>query len=323
MPVTRDHMVFRFLAAPTDVGFDGHVKGGKLLEWIDKACFGCAAHYSRADSCVTAYVGNVDFTRPIAIGDLVEIHAQVVLTGRSSMHIVATVFAAAPGTELVEAFSCNTVFVALDKAGRSTPVPAYEPKTDAEREAARIAQSRIGIRRQIEQALAEQSYTDDSAAPSLTMRFLAAPTDVNWGGKVHGGYVMAWIDEAAYAVATQWSKSTVVSRFSGGVRFYRPMRIGDLMEIEARLIHTGTSSMHVSVHVRSGSLKTGEMRVTTHCLTIMVAIDDSTRHPIPVRPWRPELTEDIGLDDHAVALMGLRLATRSPEIPLDDDPTAG
>ncbi len=28
------------------------------------------------------------------------------------------------------------------------------------------------------------------------MRFLAQPTDINFGGKVHGGAVMKWIDQA-------------------------------------------------------------------------------------------------------------------------------
>ena len=39
----------------------------------------------------------------------------------------------------------------------------------------------------------------------LTLRFLAQPTDVNYGGKVHGGMVMKWIDQAGYAAAVGWS----------------------------------------------------------------------------------------------------------------------
>lgn len=35
----------------------------------------------------------------------------------------------------------------------------------------------------------------------ITLRFLAEPADVNFGGKVHGGAVMKWIDLAAYACA--------------------------------------------------------------------------------------------------------------------------
>ena len=35
----------------------------------------------------------------------------------------------------------------------------------------------------------------------LTLQFLAEPSDVNFGGKVHGGMVMKWIDQAGYACA--------------------------------------------------------------------------------------------------------------------------
>ena len=35
----------------------------------------------------------------------------------------------------------------------------------------------------------------------ITLRFLAEPTAVNFGGKIHGGAVMKWIDEAGYACA--------------------------------------------------------------------------------------------------------------------------
>ena len=61
----------RFLAAPTDAGYLGNVSGGRVLEWIDKAGYACAVGWS-ARYCVTAYVGNVHFTRPVSIGDLVE-----------------------------------------------------------------------------------------------------------------------------------------------------------------------------------------------------------------------------------------------------------
>ncbi len=35
-----------------------------------------------------------------------------------------------------------------------------------------------------------------AANREITLRFLAEPSDVNFGGKVHGGAVMKWIDQA-------------------------------------------------------------------------------------------------------------------------------
>jgi len=150
-----------------------------------------------------------------------------------------------------------------------------------------------------------QAHTEASEAPQATLRFLAGHTDVNWGGKTHGGTVMRWIDEAAYVCATGWCGTDSIAAYSGGIRFYRPIMIGHIVEVEARLLHTGRGSMHVSVHVSSGDPKAPDMRLTTHCLTIFVALDDQSR-PIPVRQWNPVTQEDRRLDAHAQHLMQLR-----------------
>ena len=57
---------------------------------------------------------------------------------------------------------------------------------------------------------------------------------------MHGGKVMRWIDEAAHVLATQWlGTGANIAVYAGGFRFYRPLRIGHLVEVEARLLHTG------------------------------------------------------------------------------------
>ena len=107
-------IVLRFLAAPFDITYGGTVHGGKLLEWIDKAGYACAVGWS-AHYCVTAYVGDVHFTRPVAIGELVEVSARMVHTGRSSMHILVVVSSADPKDGIfAEATRCLTIFVAVD-----------------------------------------------------------------------------------------------------------------------------------------------------------------------------------------------------------------
>jgi 4-hydroxybenzoyl-CoA thioesterase len=301
-------VTLRFLAAPTDRGYSGSVDAGRVLEWIDKAGYALAAQWS-GEYCVTAYVGNVHFSRPVLVGQLVEATARIIHTGRSSMHIEVSVASHDPrGGEPVEATSCLMIFVAVDDDGRSVEVPAWTPTTDAERESQLSAVRRIDLRAAIEAAMAEQHYTDAGTAPREVLRFLAAPTDVNWGGKVHGGIVMRWIDEAAHVVASRWTGSTLnVAVYSGGIRFYRPLFIGDLVEVEARLLHTGSSSMHLSVHVRSGDPKDGELRLTTHCLTVFVGLDDDGA-AAPVRPWTPVSDEDRALAAHALDLVALRSA---------------
>ena len=70
--------------------------------------------------------------------------------------------------------------------------------------------------------------------------------------------------------------------------------------------------MHVSVHVRSGDPRTPEQRVlTTHCLTVFVALDADGR-AAPVPRWRPTTDEDRRLEAHARHLMELRSALAPP-----------
>ena len=298
----------RFLAAPTDAGYSGSVTGGRVMEWIDRAGYACAVGWS-GRYCVTVYVGNVRFTRRVAIGDLVEATARLVYTGRSSMHILVTVRSGSPrGHELEPATECLMVFVAVGEDGRPTPVPELPDGDDEDMAQKDAAVRRIDVRARISAAMAEQSYTEAGTAPRVVLRFLAAPSDVNWGGKVHGGIVMRWIDEAAHVLVTQWiGDAANVAVYAGGVRFYQPLRIGDLVEVEARLIYTGRTSMHVSVHVRSGSPAGVERRLTTHCLIVFVALTPDGRSTA-ARTWQPTTEEDVNLFEHAQHLIELRSA---------------
>ena len=299
-------ITLRFLASPTDAGQSGSVSAGRVLEWIDKAGYAAAARWS-GTYAVTAYVGNVRFTRPVEVGHLVEVSAELVHTGRSSMHIMVECFSGPPTADELEASThCLMVFVSVDPAGRSQAVPELVVKGEAQRLLQEWALERADVRAEIEAAMAGQVYSQEGTAPRLVMRFLAAPTDVNWGGKVHGGIVMRWIDEAAHVLATRWTGNAAnVAIFTGGVRFYRPLRIGHLVEVEARLLHTGRSSMHIGVHVRSGDPATGDLELTTYCRTIFIGIDEA-RKAVPCPTWTPVSAEDRALDAHALELVAIR-----------------
>jgi acyl-CoA hydrolase len=135
---------------------------------------------------------------------------------------------------------------------------------------------------------------------SIVLRFLAEPSTVNFGGKVHGGTVMKWIDEAGYACATAWAKRYCVTVYVGGIRFHRPIMIGDLVEVEARIAYTGKTSMNLSVEVRSGDVKTGALETTTECLIVFVSVDSHGR-PTSVPVWTPSTPEEVALAARAKA----------------------
>jgi acyl-CoA hydrolase len=142
---------------------------------------------------------------------------------------------------------------------------------------------------------------------ALTMRFLAEPTDVNYGGKVHGGIVMKWIDQAGYAAAVGWSGRYSVTVAVGGIRFVAPIRISDLVTVTATLVYTGTSSMHFSVDVSARDPMQDEAaeRLCTHCMIVFVALDGVEGKPAPVPAWTPRDDEDKRLAEYATQVMAL------------------
>jgi acyl-CoA hydrolase len=139
----------------------------------------------------------------------------------------------------------------------------------------------------------------------LTFRFLAEPTDVNYGGKVHGGVVMKWIDQVGYAAAVGWSGGYCVTIAVGGIRFIAPIRISDLVSVTAKLVHTGTTSMHFAVDVRARDPMGGEDRFCTHCVIVFVALDGVEGQPSPVPTWTPQDEEDKRMAEYATEVMAL------------------
>ncbi|PMN65274.1 acyl-CoA thioesterase [Enterovibrio norvegicus] len=140
---------------------------------------------------------------------------------------------------------------------------------------------------------------------NITLRFLAEPSDVNFGGKVHGGAAMKWIDLAAYACAAGWSGKYCITAYAGGIRFVAPIHVGNLVEVSAKVIYTGNSSMHIAIDVQASDPKELKNRLTTHCIVIMVAVDEGGK-PTSIPKWIPETDEDIELEQSAIRLMNMR-----------------
>ncbi len=139
----------------------------------------------------------------------------------------------------------------------------------------------------------------------ITLRFLAEPSDVNFGGKVHGGMVMKWIDQAGWAAAVGWSGRYCVTVYVGGIRFLAPILIGNVVEVRARLIFTGSTSMHFAVDVWASDAMSGTRVQTTHCVIVFVALDEHGK-PVAVPDFAPSTEEQRRLCAYAQRLMQLR-----------------
>jgi acyl-CoA hydrolase len=106
----------------------------------------------------------------------------------------------------------------------------------------------------------------------ITLRFLAEPKDINVEGKVRGGAVMKWIDQAGYACAVGWSGQYCVTVYVGAIRFYKPVLIDNVVEVSA------------------GDPREARLTITRRCVIDFVALDDQGA-PAEIERWRPETEE--------------------------------
>jgi len=143
---------------------------------------------------------------------------------------------------------------------------------------------------------------------AITLRFLAEPAHINFGGKVHGGAVMKWLDQAGYTCAANWTGSYCVTAYVSGIQFLSPIHVGDIVELRASVIRTGRTSLDVAVDISARSPQSSERRRTGHCVVVFVAVDDQGK-PKPVPRWEPETELDRALEDYARRLAQLRKET--------------
>lgn len=305
-PETRSHeTTHRLHVTPADVGLDGFVDGGTLLEWIDTAAYTTSRQWCAGD-CVAASVGNFHLDRPIGVGESVELRASLVYTGHSSMHILVTICSSDPARgKAVQTAQCSIVFIAVDASGHAVDVPQWTPQTMLDLQRHRQARTQVRMRRRIENTMEAVSDADEGAAPRVTLRFRAASGDTNNDGNVRAGRVMRWIDETAYACGADWTGGEVITSYIAGIRFHRTVFAGDRVDVTARIVHTGPRSVHMSIGVAIADSAGGRPYLVAHAVVVVVLLNNhGDAQPIP--QWEPACDHDARLDNYARHLIELR-----------------
>ncbi len=140
----------------------------------------------------------------------------------------------------------------------------------------------------------------------ITFQFISEPSDINFGGKVHGGVAMKWIDQTAYTCARTWAETYCVTVYVGGIRFYSPISIGDIIKIDAYVIYTGKTSIHIAVDVYSKNISSKKWVKKTHCVIVFVSVNEKGK-PLKVKKWKPDSEKEKQLENYALNLKKLRL----------------
>jgi acyl-CoA hydrolase len=127
---------------PQHANVFGTVFGGQILAWVDLCAAICAQRHA-GRPCVTAFVDDVLFKRPVRVGQVVRLRAQVTATFRTSMEIEVSVSGEDTMTgEQWPTVECLATFVAMSADLKPTPVPPLLVDSDADRSAQAAAEVR-------------------------------------------------------------------------------------------------------------------------------------------------------------------------------------
>ena len=108
---------------------------------------------------------------------------------------------------------------------------------------------------------------------AIDMAQLMLPEQANPAGYVHGGELMKMMDNAAGVVACRHARTNVVTANVEEINFHHPVRVGDLVLVNAQISFVSHSSMEICIKVETEDLPTG---FRLHALTAyynMVALD--------------------------------------------------
>lgn len=106
------------------------------------------------------------------------------------------------------------------------------------------------------------------------MTVLMTPDMANFSGNVHGGAVLKLLDQVAYACASRYAGSYVVTLSVDKVTFLQPIHVGELVTFLAAINYTGTTSMEVGIKVITENIQTQTVRHANSCFFTMVAVNE-------------------------------------------------
>jgi uncharacterized protein (TIGR00369 family) len=139
---TPDELTLAQVMLPEDANPRGNIHGGTLMKLADSAGGVCATRHTR-QRVVTVVIDSMTFEKPVYVGNLVVLHAEVTWTGRTSIETEVRIEAEDVLTGEVRRIStAYLVYVAIDDDGRPTPVRPLEVRTAEQHQRWQAAEAR-------------------------------------------------------------------------------------------------------------------------------------------------------------------------------------
>ncbi|MFC3198358.1 acyl-CoA thioesterase [Parapedobacter deserti] len=158
------------------------------------------------------------------------------------------------------------------------------------------------------QKFARESYT--------IMNELVLPNDTNTLNNLMGGRLLHWMDIAAAISAQKHSNRIVVTASVDNVSFRHPVKLGDVISIEAQVTRAFNTSVEVHLIVSAQNIPSGTKVRSNEAFYTFVAIDQDGRN-IAVPKLIPETDEEKKLYNEALQRRELRLVLAGKLKPKD------
>ena len=135
------------------------------------------------------------------------------------------------------------------------------------------------------------------------------PSDANPAGNVFGGGILKHIDMVAGIVAQRHSQSNAVTVSMDSVNFLKPVFVGNVLSLNARINYVHNSSMEIEIKAEAEDIVTGIRTVTATAFVTFIALDQNGK-PLPVPKLSLKTDEDRVKFEEGKSRMETRLKNR-------------
>jgi len=150
----------------------------------------------------------------------------------------------------------------------------------------------------------------------VVMTEIVLPNDTNTFGNLMGGRLMYWMDIAAAISGTKHCNAPVVTASVDNISFTNPIRLGNVVHIEAKVTRAFNTSMEVHLNVWGEDIIQQHRYKSNEAYYTFVALDPNSK-PRSVPKLEPETEEENLLFESALRRRQLRLILGGKMKPVD------
>ncbi len=275
-----------------NTNFMGRLHGGDMLQFLTDIGFVAASKVAKG-TALLAYLDDVAFRKPVDLGDIITLEAEVDYVSKSSMEVAMR--ALRDGEVVVEA---TGAYVKVDEFLKPTPVGVeIVPRDEEEVKKHKMAQERRERRLAKIVDRKEKRFDIDDPTKGIRNRLesstLVTPELTYDGRLMSAGKLLKLMDDQGGATVLKFlgykgrGNGSVVTVAVNGFSFYSPVKLGDVIHIYSGLMYVGNKSADVLLKVIKEDVRSGNKEHVATAIFSYVRIDENGS-PVPMPPFEPQ-----------------------------------